>query len=133
MKSTIMSRRDLDFLLFEWLAVDDLVKRERFAEHSRETFSDVLDLCEELATRYFAPHKKQERLGWDPVEAWFNYAPGLRSLYFCGSTKHAEDITARFIAATPSATSAGSAIRQAPNRPSFTRSDGQPTLRLISS
>ena len=59
MKSTIMSRRDLDFLLFEWLAVDDLVKRERFAEHSRETFSDVLDLCEELATRYFAPHNKK--------------------------------------------------------------------------
>ncbi len=27
----------------------------------------------------------------------------------------------------------GSAIRQAPKRPSLTRSDGQPTLRLISS
>ena len=37
------------------------------------------------------------------------------------------------VAAMPSATSAGSAIRQAPKRPSFTRSDGQPTLRLISS
>lgn len=54
-----MSRRDLDFLLFEWLAVDELTKRPRFAEHSRETFSDVLDLCEELATRYFAPHNKK--------------------------------------------------------------------------
>ena len=41
--------------------------------------------------------------------------------------------TARFIAATPSATNCGSAIRQAPKRPSLTRSDGQPTLRLISS
>ncbi len=59
MKSTIMSRRDLDFLLFEWLGVDELTKRPRFAEHSRETFSDVLDLCEELATRYFAPHNKK--------------------------------------------------------------------------
>jgi len=58
MRPTIMSRRDLDFLLFEWLAVDELTKRPRFAEHSRETFSDVLDLCEELATRYFAPHNK---------------------------------------------------------------------------
>ncbi len=54
-----MSRRDLDFLLFEWLGVDELTKRPRFAEHSRETFSDVLDLCEELATRYFAPHNKK--------------------------------------------------------------------------
>ena len=59
MKSTIMSRRDLDFLLFEWLGVDELTKRPRFAEHSRETFSDVLDLFEELATRYFAPHNKK--------------------------------------------------------------------------
>jgi len=59
MRSTIMSRRDLDFLLFEWLGVEELTKRTRFAEHSRETFSDVLDLCEELATRYFAPHNKK--------------------------------------------------------------------------
>ena len=42
-------------------------------------------------------------------------------------------VTAAFIAATQSPTSAGSAIRQAPKRPSCTRSDGQPTLRLISS
>jgi alkylation response protein AidB-like acyl-CoA dehydrogenase len=54
----LLSRRDLDFLLFEWLQISDLTKRERFAEHSRETFAGVLDLCEELATRYFAPHNK---------------------------------------------------------------------------
>src|SRR5712672_3342573 len=40
--------------------------------------------------------------------------------------------TAAFMAATQSPTSLGSAIRQAPKRPSCTRSDGQPTLRLIS-
>jgi alkylation response protein AidB-like acyl-CoA dehydrogenase len=59
MKSNLMSRRDLDFLLFEWLRVDELTKRERFAEHSHDTFAAVLDLCEELATRYFAPHNKK--------------------------------------------------------------------------
>ncbi|BBZ46166.1 acyl-CoA dehydrogenase [Mycobacterium parmense] len=59
MKSMLLSRRDLDFLLFEWLRVDELTKRERFAEHSRETFDAVLDLCEQLATRYFAPHNKK--------------------------------------------------------------------------
>ncbi len=59
MKSTLLSRRDLDFLLYEWLRVDELTKRERFAEHSRETFDAVLDLCEQLATRYFAPHNKK--------------------------------------------------------------------------
>ena len=55
----MLSRRDLDFLLYEWLRVDELTKRERFAEHSRETFDGVLDLCEQLATRYFAPHNKK--------------------------------------------------------------------------
>ena len=59
MKSHLLSRRDLDFLLYEWLQVDELTKRERFAEHSRETFDGVLDLCEQLATRYFAPHNKK--------------------------------------------------------------------------
>ena len=68
MTSNILSRRDLDFLLFEWLAVDELTKRERFAEHSTETFSALLDLCEELAERYFAPHNKKN----DAVEPSFD-------------------------------------------------------------
>lgn len=59
MKSLLLSRKDLDFLLFDWLRVEDLISRDRFAEHSRETFSDTLDLCEQLATRYFAPHNKK--------------------------------------------------------------------------
>jgi alkylation response protein AidB-like acyl-CoA dehydrogenase len=58
MKSTLLSRRDLDFLLYEWLGVEALTKRARFADHSRETFDGVLDLCEELAARFFAPHNK---------------------------------------------------------------------------
>ena len=41
--------------------------------------------------------------------------------------------TAARIAATHSATSAGSCMRQAPNAPLATRSLGQPQLRLISS
>ncbi|MGH8964687.1 MAG: acyl-CoA dehydrogenase family protein, partial [Actinomycetes bacterium] len=58
MKSTILSRRDLEFLLYEWLDVEKLTALDRFTEHSRETFDGVLDLCEQLATRYFAPHNK---------------------------------------------------------------------------
>ncbi|WP_029112034.1 acyl-CoA dehydrogenase [Mycobacterium sp. URHB0044] len=56
MQSVLLSRRDIDFLLFEWLGVDELTKQERFAEHSRETFDALLDLCEDLATRHFATH-----------------------------------------------------------------------------
>ncbi|UQX88491.1 acyl-CoA dehydrogenase [Jatrophihabitans telluris] len=57
--SLILSRRDLDFLLFEWLDVTGLLDRPRFAEHSRHTFAAVLDLAEELATERFAPHNKK--------------------------------------------------------------------------
>ncbi|MCF6387393.1 acyl-CoA dehydrogenase [Mycobacterium sp. MBM] len=58
MRSTLLSRRDIDFLLFEWLRVQDLLELPRFADHSRETLSDVLDLSADLAERYFAPHNK---------------------------------------------------------------------------
>lgn len=53
-----LSRRDLDFLLYEWLDVESLTRRERFAEHSRETFDAVLDLSEDLAVKKFAPLNK---------------------------------------------------------------------------
>jgi butyryl-CoA dehydrogenase len=54
----LLSRRDLDFLLHEWLDVEALCKRERFAEHSRETFDAVLELSEQVATEQFAPHNR---------------------------------------------------------------------------
>ncbi|MGV9711823.1 acyl-CoA dehydrogenase [Gordonia sp. NPDC003424] len=56
--ATPMSRRDLEFLLYEWLDVESLTSRERFAEHSRETFDAVLELSEDLATKRFAPVNK---------------------------------------------------------------------------
>ncbi len=58
MASLLLSRRDLEFLLYEWLEVELLTKRERFVEHSRETFDAVLDLAEQVATEQFAPHNK---------------------------------------------------------------------------
>lgn len=54
--SRILSRRDLDFLLYEWLGVEALCERERFAEHSRETFDAFLDVSAQIAARDFAPH-----------------------------------------------------------------------------
>jgi len=55
----ILSRRDLEFLLYEWLDVTALTTRPRFAEHSRATFDAVLDLSAQIATRHFAPHNKK--------------------------------------------------------------------------
>ncbi|GAB2818005.1 acyl-CoA dehydrogenase [Streptomyces daliensis] len=57
--SLLLSRRDLDFLLYDWLDTEHLVRRPRYAEHSRETFDAVLDLGEQLATHHFAPHNKK--------------------------------------------------------------------------
>jgi butyryl-CoA dehydrogenase len=56
--SLILSRRDIAFLLHEWLEVETLTKRPRYAEHSRETFDAVLDLAEQIATEHFAPHNR---------------------------------------------------------------------------
>jgi alkylation response protein AidB-like acyl-CoA dehydrogenase len=54
-RSLIMSRRDLDFLLYEWLDTETLPSRARYANHDRETFDALLDLSERLATDVFAP------------------------------------------------------------------------------
>ncbi|MFJ6198122.1 acyl-CoA dehydrogenase [Micromonospora sp. NPDC092111] len=58
MSSTLLSRRDLRFLLHEWLDVGRLTERPRYAEHSRETFDDALDLAERVAAGHFAPHNR---------------------------------------------------------------------------
>jgi alkylation response protein AidB-like acyl-CoA dehydrogenase len=51
-------RRTLDFLLYEWLDVESLNKRERFTDHSRETFDAVLDTCERIAREKYAPFNR---------------------------------------------------------------------------
>ncbi|SFK36727.1 acyl-CoA dehydrogenase [Geodermatophilus ruber] len=56
--SLILSRRDLEFLLHEWLDVESLLERPQYAEHSRETFDAVLELAERIATEHFAPHNR---------------------------------------------------------------------------
>lgn len=51
-------RSTLDFLLFEWLEVSNLQQRERFADHSRETFDAVLETCERIAKEKYAPFNR---------------------------------------------------------------------------
>jgi alkylation response protein AidB-like acyl-CoA dehydrogenase len=58
LSSLLLSRRDLDFLLYEWLDVESLTNRPRYGAHSRYTFDAVLDLSEDVATTYFATHNK---------------------------------------------------------------------------
>ncbi len=56
--TTLLSRRDLRFLLYDWLRIEEMCDRPRFAAHSRATFDDVLNLAEQVATERFAPHNK---------------------------------------------------------------------------
>ncbi|MFE9694475.1 acyl-CoA dehydrogenase [Micromonospora sp. NPDC005806] len=56
--STLLSRRDLAFLLYDWLDVTRLTERPRYAEHSRETFDAVLDLSARVAAEEFATHNR---------------------------------------------------------------------------
>ena len=59
MTSKLLSRRDLEFLLYEWLDVAALCDRPRFADHSRETFDSALDTAERIATEVFLPHRRK--------------------------------------------------------------------------
>ena len=51
-------RTTVDFLLYEWLHTEGLQTRERFADHSRETFDAVLDTCERIAREKYAPFNR---------------------------------------------------------------------------
>ena len=51
-------RPTLDFLLYNWLNAESLNQRERFADHSRETFDAVFDTCERIAREKYAPFNR---------------------------------------------------------------------------
>ncbi len=58
--------RDLRFLLYDWLDVENLTRHSLYAAHSRDIFDAVLDLSERLADDCFATHyKKSDRV--EPV------------------------------------------------------------------
>jgi alkylation response protein AidB-like acyl-CoA dehydrogenase len=61
-------RQTADFLLYDWLDVESLRQRTRFADHSRETFDAVLDTCERIAREKFAPFNRLA----DTEEPWFD-------------------------------------------------------------
>ena len=68
MTEPFIVRRDLDFLLHEWLRAGELLEQPRFAEHSRETIDAVIDLSEQLSIDLFLPHYKDA----DRIEPWLD-------------------------------------------------------------
>ncbi|THF87276.1 acyl-CoA dehydrogenase [Deinococcus sp. KSM4-11] len=63
-----LDRRDLRFQLFEVLDTAHLPQRSRFAEHSHETYQDVLNLAYAVAERHFANHVRAADLNEPHLE-----------------------------------------------------------------
>lgn len=58
MTHPLIVRRDLDFLLYDWLRIESLFALPAFADHDRATVDAILDLSEQLAVDTFLPHYK---------------------------------------------------------------------------
>jgi len=59
MTDTLLSARNLAFELYEVLDAESLTRRERFAEHNRETFDAAVDTARGIAEELFAPHNRK--------------------------------------------------------------------------
>ena len=59
MSETLLSSRNLAFELYEVLDAEALTQRERFAEHSRETFDAAIATARTIAEKFFAPHNRK--------------------------------------------------------------------------
>ena len=84
-----LSRRDISFLLHEWLDVASLTARPRYADHSRETFDAALDTYERVAVDCFAPHYRaldiaEPRLVDGQVRVHPAIGPALRAFSAAG-------------------------------------------------
>lgn len=55
----LINRNDLDFLLNDVLQTRQLLERERYADHSDETFTAAIDTAHKLAQELFAPHNRK--------------------------------------------------------------------------
>jgi acyl-CoA dehydrogenase len=59
MTSLLLSRRDLEFMLHEWLEAESLISFAPFAGFDRQSFDAILNVCEQLAKDFFSPHNKK--------------------------------------------------------------------------
>ena len=56
MNTVTLNRRDIDFLLYEFLDTESLLSRVRYAEHSRESFDATINGAKNIAEKYYANH-----------------------------------------------------------------------------
>jgi alkylation response protein AidB-like acyl-CoA dehydrogenase len=89
MADNILSRKLVDFLVFDWLQAEALSSRPRFADHSRETMDAVIDLAGKVAENDFLPHYKaadrdEPQLTPDGVRVHPDVAKGVRTFIEAG-------------------------------------------------
>jgi alkylation response protein AidB-like acyl-CoA dehydrogenase len=55
----ILSQRELDFMLYELFDAESLAARDRYSDHSRETFDAAISTARTVAERYFLPIRQK--------------------------------------------------------------------------
>lgn len=59
MPATLMNERDLEFMLYELFDSEALLKRERYQDHDRQTFNEVINTSKAIAEKHFLPIRQK--------------------------------------------------------------------------
>jgi butyryl-CoA dehydrogenase len=59
MTAPILSERDLNFMLYELFDAEGLIQRERYTDHSRETFDAAISTAKTVAEKYLVPIRRK--------------------------------------------------------------------------
>lgn len=59
MPAPLLSRRDLEFMLYEVFNVESQLTRERYSDHNRETIDAAIDVAQAIAEKYFLPIRQK--------------------------------------------------------------------------
>ena len=59
MSAPILDQRELEFMLYELFDAEGLIHRERYADHSRETFGAAINTAKIVAEKYLVPIRQQ--------------------------------------------------------------------------
>ena len=59
MPAPLLSRRDLEFMLYEVFEVESSLTRERYSDHNRETIDAAIDVAQAIAENYFLPIRQK--------------------------------------------------------------------------
>jgi len=59
MPAPLMNERDLEFMLYELFDSESLINRERYQDHDRHTFNEVINTAKAVAEKHFLPIRQK--------------------------------------------------------------------------